>query len=187
MHTTLCGAVLTTAILCGVAACATAQTPAGALTFRKLTTSVAQVEGTQVRDLRIQWTREPGPAVAGQAQAAAPQTNVFSLLQEQTSTGGLRRERAPQLSATQLVVVVQDASGRELDWRTVMDPSTIRAEFPGPDGTLSGRVVEQRSSELLVSIPDVAGADRLRIYRPVWNGRDYDLEALGSVPLGPAR
>lgn len=187
MRTTLCGAVMATTILSGVAACATAQTPAGALTFRKLTTSVVQVEGTQARDLRIQWTREPGRTGADQGQAATPPSNVFSLLQEQTSTGGLRRERAPQLSATQLVVVVQDARGRELDWRTVTDPSTIRAEFPGPDGTLSGRIVEQRSSELLVSIPDVAGADRLRIYRPVWNGRDYDLEALGTVPLSRTR
>ncbi len=52
---------------------------------------------------------------------------------------------------------------------------------------LSGRVIERDEVELLVYIPDVAGADRIQIFSPVWNGKDYTLEPLGQLTIGSSR
>jgi hypothetical protein len=152
--------------------------------FRTLASNVSQAEVPGTRELRIQWTtaQPPPPGV----QATSP-LNTFTVLQQTRTTAGLRRERQPEVSANHLVVVVQDAAGRELDWRLVLNPRLVRAEVPGPDGQLTGRVIEQSSTELLVAIPDITGADRLQIYRPVWTGKDYNLEPLAQVVIGPVR
>jgi len=162
-------------------ACASAQT-SGMRPFRTLA-SVSQAEAPATRELRIQWTATPAQPGAQPAQTL----NSFTLLQQSRSTAALRRERQPEVSPNHLVVVVEDAGGRELDWRLVPNPRLIRAEVPGPDGQLTGRTLEQNSTEFLVAIPDVSGADRLRIYRPIWTGKDYNLEPLAQVFIGRTR
>ena len=110
---------------------------------------------------------------------------MFALLEQRVVPGGLRRERFPQLSYDRLVVVVQDAAGRELDWRLVPNPSIVRADAPGPDGRLRGGTIEVDGVELSIAIPDVAGADRVDIFRPRWTGAEYLLEPFGQVRLVP--
>ena len=143
---------------------------------------MAQVEASSVRELTIQWTTTP--AAAG---AQGKPVDAFALVRQRTSNGGLRRERQPELSADQIVVVVQNAAGRDLDWRLAPNTRIVRAEAPGPDGRLAGQVMERTSGELLVTIPDVPGADRVRLYRPVWNGKEYALEPLAEVMIGTGR
>src|SRR6185503_789505 len=162
-------------------ACLSAQTP-GSRSFRAVTTSVPQVETASVRELTIQWTTTP-PAAGAQGRSV----DAFTLIRQRTSNGGLRRERQPELSADQIVVVVQNAAGRELDWRLAPNTRIVRAEAPGADGRLAGQVMERPSAELLVTIPDVPGADRIRLYRPVWTGKEYTLEPLADVVIGSAR
>ena len=149
--------------------------------FRGLVSDVAQIPDVErVRQLRIATvTAEP---VAG----AAAEPRMFALLEQRVVPGGLRRERFPQLSYDRLVVIVRDAAGRELDWRVVPNPSIVRAEAPGPDGRLRGEIVEVDSVELSIAIPDVAGADRVYIYRPRWTGTEYLLDPFGQVRLAPS-
>ena len=167
------------------ASCAAAQTQAQpARPFSTLKANVAQVaNGDQVRELRIQW-------VVPRASSAAERARVpgsFRLLGQARFSGAPRRERQPEPSANDLVVVVQDAAGRDLDWRIMPNPRLIRAETPGPDGLLSGQVLERDEVELLVYVPEVAGADRIQIYSPVWNGKEFTLEPLGQVVIGSSR
>ena len=155
---------------------------------------LAQVRGVQrVRQLRIA-TAEP--ETPGQAPAVpAPQDRPLSLdpdatgpelalLEDRVVPGSLRRERRPQLSDDRLVVVVEDAAGRDLDWRIVPNPAIVRAEAPGPDGQLQGRTIEINPVELSIAIPDIAGADRVSLYRPRWTGTEYLLVPFGQVQLG---
>ena len=110
---------------------------------------------------------------------------MFALLEQRVVPGALRRERFPQLSSDRLVVVVRDAAGRELDWRLVPNPGIVRADAPGPDGRLQGGTIEVDSVELSIAIPDVAGADRVYIFRPRWTGTEYLLDPFGQVRLAP--
>jgi hypothetical protein len=163
-------------------ACASAQTSA-MRPFTTLARHVPQVDAHGTRELRIQWTTAPPQA----GSPSAPPANAFTLLDQRRLDGELRRERKPEISPNHLVVVVLDATARELDWRLVANPRVLRAEGPGPGGQLTGRVLEQGSAELLLTIPDVSGADRIQIYRPIWTGKEYRLEPLAQVSIGSGR
>jgi hypothetical protein len=168
-----------------VTACATAQTPEtpAARPFSNLKGTVAQASSSvETRELRIQWT----PARADAARTRAT-VGTFTLLGQVRFAGAPRRERQPEPSANDLVIVVQDSTGRDLDWRIIPNPRLIRAETPDQNGVLSGRVIERDQVELLVYIPDVAGADRIQIFSPVWNGKDYTLDPLGQLTIGSSR
>ena len=154
--------------------------PATPRSFRGLVSDVPQARDVQrVRQLRI-------ATVGAESDASGTaQPRMFALLEQRIVPGGLRRERFPQLSYDRLVVVVQDAAGRELDWRLVPNPGIVRAEAPGPDGRLQGETIEIDSVELSIAIPDVAGADRVYIFRPRWTGTEYLLDPFGEVRLSP--
>lgn len=154
--------------------------PAAPRSFRGLVSDVPQARDVQrVRQLRIA-TVDAEPDAGSTAQP-----RMFALLEQRVVPGGLRRERFPQLSYDRLVVVVQDAAGRELDWRLVPNPGIVRAEAPGPDGRLRGGTIEVDSVELSIAIPDVAGADLVYIFRPRWTGVEYLLDPVGQVRLAP--
>ena len=104
--------------------------------FRGLVSDVAQVRGVQrVRQLRI-------ATVAAEADTEGDaEPPIFALLEQRVVPGGLRRERFPQLSYDQFVVVVRDAAGRELDWRLVRNPAIVRA-----DVTAACKAGQSRSS-----------------------------------------
>lgn len=157
--------------------------PAAPRSFRGLVSDVPQARDVQrVRQLRIATVGAEGEA-ENTAQPAQPR--MFTLLEQRLVPGGLRRERFPQLSYDRLIVVVQDAAGRELDWRLVPNPGIVRADAPGPDGRLRGGTIEVDSVELSIAIPDVAGADRVYIFRPRWTGTEYLLDPFGQVRLAP--
>jgi len=174
-------AALALTVAIAFAACASAQTP-GTRRFRTLTETVVQPETAQTRELRVQWTASS--AVSGDAAQTA---NSFTLLQQRLTAGALRRERNPEVSVNHLVIVTQDSTGRDVDWRVVPNPRIVRAETPGPDGKLTGQVVDPGPVEMLLAVPDIPGAALLRIYKPIWNGKEYDLQPLGQVALGSGR
>ena len=153
--------------------------PAAPRSFRGLVSDVPQAGDVQrVRQLRIATTAGADPEAAGSSQP-----RMFALLEQRVVPGALRRERFPRLSYDRLVVVVQDAAGRELDWRLAPNPGIVRADAPGPDGRLRGGTIEVDSVELSIAIPDVAGADRVSIFRPRWTGAEYLLDPFGQVRL----
>lgn len=154
--------------------------PAAPRSFRGLVSDVPQARDVQrVRQLRIATVGVEPDA------GSTAQTRMFALLEQRVVPGGLRRERFPQLSYDRLVVVVQDAAGRELDWRLAPNPGIVRADVPGPDGRLRGGTIEIDSVELSIAIPDVEGADRVDIFRPRWTGSEYLLDLVGQVRLAP--
>ena len=181
---TLSRLLMALATMLGTAACATAQTPPSARPFSTLKASVAQVSNSaETRELRIQWAVPRASGTAGRTRVSGS----FTLLGQTRFSGAPRRERQPEPSVNDLVVVVQDATGRDLDWRIVPNPRLIRAETPGPDGLLSGQIIERDDVEMLLYIPDIPGTDRIQIFSPAWNGKDYTLDLLGQLTIGSAR
>ena len=166
------------------AACAAAQPMPAARAFDTLKANVSQVSnGNLTRELRIHWT---APRAATQG-ASTSSPNSFKLLGQVRFSGAPRRERQPEPSANDLVIVVQDSSGNDLDWRIIPNPRLIRSETPDRSGLLSGQLIERDEVELLVYVPDIAGAERIQIFSPVWNGREFALDPLGQVTIGSGR
>lgn len=166
------------------AACAAAQPMPAARAFGTLKANVSQVSnGNLTRELRIHWTAPR----AGTQGASTNSPNSFKLLGQVRFSGAPRRERQPEPSANDLVIVLQDSSGNDLDWRIIPNPRLIRSETPDRSGLLSGQLIERDEVELLVYVPDIAGAERIQIFSPVWNGREFTLDPLGQVTIGSGR
>ena len=94
--------------------------------------------------------------------------------------GPLVRERDPQWSEHELVVVALDAEGRETSWQKVRDPRVLRSEQPGPTGELQGEIFYRAETELVVVVPDAATAS-LHVYETRWNGSQFVLRPLGQI------
>jgi hypothetical protein len=106
----------------------------------------------------------------------------YSLVESRQTRGLMPRQRMPELSSDQILVVAMDEQGGQSGWTLIQDPRIIRAESPGPDGELSGQVLHLPSAEFLVSVPaDRAAA--LRFYRPFWTGKEFSLIFLGALTL----
>lgn len=152
-------------------------------TFAALARTVPQVAPDgQVLELRVHWTARP---ITGQAAGAVKPADSLVLTAQNLSSGFLRRERRPQLSADMLVLVVRAADGRELDWRTTPNPRILRAEIPQPDGRLTGQFFELPDVDLFIAIPRLLDASTVRVYQPRWTGTDYALDIVGDVSLTP--
>ena len=165
-----------------VARCASAQVP---LSFRTLSDSTPRATSptNRVREMRIKWSPPPGPAApAGQTKAP-----LMVMVDEKIVTGSVRRERQPQLSEDQLVIVQRRSDGGALDWVAVPDPRIIRAEVPGADGRLTGKVVHVTDTELLVAVPQLAATVKLSVYKPRWTGTEFLLDLVGEVALPRSR
>jgi hypothetical protein len=160
------------------AACSTAQTPgfppATQRSFAELRARVAPGDSSDGQELQLRWF-----AIEG---AARPASDV-TVLNHRRGIGPLPQERDPQLSEDRLVVISVDAIGRELDWRIVMDPRIVRAEFPDAQGRLSGRTFHRTEVNLLVDVPNNPDIVRLRIYAPQPTADGFVLNLLVTVDL----
>src|SRR5262245_44604549 len=137
---------------------------------------------TSGSELTIRWIVGAGPS-GTPAGGASPPLDQFDLVRRRAIEWTAVRERDPQLSLDQIVVVARDGDGRELGWQQIKDPRIIRAESPGPDGTLSGQILQRALTEIVVTLPAGMSATELRIYEPNWTGTEFVLRALGSVAV----
>jgi hypothetical protein len=151
----------------------------------KLGSSLALADAQTHRELRIHWqsfgkAESPSPALLNEQQLASG-----SGLTRKTSTvrtGALPRERSFELSTDHIFVVGVDEHDAVRWWRLIADPRLVRAEV--------GRTTEMQSqnyylsnADLVVECPDDPVLKQLRLYRPLWNGQEFQLELIGAVAL----
>lgn len=134
------------------------------------------------RVLGVAWSADKSalPAPASAQNRNAPGRVTLSRASARRA-GALPKQRSAELSPTQVVVVALDAEGRMRWCGLVADPRQLRAEAPGPDGELTGRVVYKESAEFVVSYPDDDRIAELRLYHPDWDGQNFSLELVGAV------
>lgn len=141
------------------------------------------VTAQTVREVRVRWE----PYIGAPAPQVAPGTeqpsSLFTLLERRRVPGSLPRQRNPELSSEQIVVVAVDAQGLEIDRQLIPDPRVLRGEGPGPSGELSGVVLHHAKTELLITLPDDPAITELRLYHPRWTGTAFVLDLLGIILL----
>src|SRR6476660_2704830 len=124
-----------------------------------------------IQDVRVRWeTFFTVPRAESDKRSAAEGVNIFTVLERRTGSGNLPRQRNPELSVDQILVIARDADGQLLDWQLVPDSRILRSEQPGPNGELSGQTVYRDSSELLITLPDDPKIKRIEFYQPRWTG-----------------
>lgn len=137
------------------------------------------------REVRIAWEADKAaiPRTAAAQHPNAPGRVALARAAERRE-GGLPKQRSAELSPDQLVVVALDAEGRMRWCGLVADPRLLRAEWPGADGELTGRVLYRESAEFFVAYPDDDSIKEIRLYHPDWDGRAFSLKPVGAVAPG---
>jgi hypothetical protein len=148
--------------------------------------------GQTIEQLRLRWgayPTAPAPIVAPNAPNAAttvpapPAPDAFTVLERSRAPGPLPRQRNPQLSADQLVVVAVNGAGETINTQLIPDPRILRAEKIGPTGEMSSQVLHRADVEFLVTIPDDPALSELRLYKPRWTGTTFVLDLVGTIAL----
>ena len=67
------------------------------------------------------------------------------------------------------------------------DQLVIRAEVPGADGRLTGKIVHIADTELLVVLTQLPATVKLSVYQPRWTGTEFLLDLVGEVALPRSR
>jgi hypothetical protein len=148
----------------------------------QVTATALVLEPVATRELRIRWTT----GSVSPPQSAKPETppaGAFSLVEERKYAEPPTLQRSLDLAAGRILLAAIDRNGRLKSWIVVADPRLIRAEEPGPGGTLTGRTLYLEETEFFVSLPDDPDIVDLRFYEPQPAGQTYTLAALGAVAL----
>ena len=137
-----------------------------------------------IHEIRVRWdTYLPGPPAKDARSIREAASNVFTLLERRTFSGKLPRQRNPQVTSDQIVVIARDVNGQLVDWQLIPDPLVLRSEQPGPKGDLSGQTFYRASGDFLITLPAEPSIKRIDLYHPRWTGTDFVLEIMGTVPL----
>ena len=137
------------------------------------------IANSAAAEITIRWVVTAASSGAPADPARVVPLNQFEVAGRGRVQGPLQRERDPQWSADELVLVAVDAAGREASWQKVRDPRVVRAELPGPSGELSGQVLHRPLAEIVAIVPDTAAS--LRIFETQWTGVQFVLRELGQV------
>ena len=142
-----------------------------------------------IEQLRLRWgayPTAPAPMVAPDAATtvpAPPAPDAFTVLERSQAPGPLPRQRNPQLSAEQLVVLAVNGAGETINTQLIPDPRILRAETVGPTGQMSSQVLHRADVEFLLTIPDDPALTELRLYKPRWTGSTFVLDLVGTIAL----
>jgi hypothetical protein len=135
-------------------------------------------------EARIRWDAESGaPGSNRLLRSQSTSTNGFSFIENRQARGPLPRQRMPELSPEQILVVIIDEQEQPKDWILIPDPRILRAESPDPNGELSGQVIYRPSAEFLVPISRDLLPATLKFYQPRWTGKAFAIYLLGAVAL----
>jgi len=93
------------------------------------------------------------------------------------------RQRNPELSLGQLVVVGVDMEGEEISRVYISDPRIIRSESISPTGKLSSEIIYKAKVEFPVIFTDNLAISRLMIYQPRWTGSEFILDLIAGSNL----
>jgi hypothetical protein len=166
----------------GLALPAVAQTERAAADLAaSLPTTASVMNDAVVPQLHVRWVAAESASEAPVRLSEVVSVNRFEVVTRSEVRGPLVRERDPQWSEHDLVVVAVDAAGRETSWQKVLDPRLLRSEQPGPTGELAGETFVRPEVELVVAVPD--GAASLHVYETTWSGEQFVLRQLGRIDV----
>ncbi len=135
------------------------------------------------QDIRVRWQGEATTAPTGIAERPVQPRGSFSALGRSAGAGSLQRQRSPELSTYQVLVLAVDAQKGLKGWSLIPDPRVLRAELPGPGGELRGQITYQSNAEFVVSLPDDPSITELRFYQPRWTGQAFALDLIEAIQL----
>jgi len=135
------------------------------------------------RELKIRWgnSTKSIPELKP-ASSAGDRISAVSVVDDNKRSGALPRNRSLELSPAHVFVAAVDAANKLRWWSIMPDPRVVRSESQTPSGELRSQEYYVSNVTFSVAFPDDSEIASLRFYHPVWNGTDFDLKLLTSVP-----
>jgi len=122
------------------------------------------------------------PAEQTQNSGERTQSPSAAIVEDKRRSGALSRSRSLELSPTQIFIAAVDAKNKLRWWSIVPDPRVVRSEIQTATGELRAQEHYVSNVTLVVAFPDDLEIANLRFYHPVWNGTEFDLKPLTTVP-----
>jgi hypothetical protein len=144
--------------------------------FDALRSAVPQATAPEALQIRVRWLADrpaPNPAQA---------TNQFQVIAMERVSPGAQRDRRPEVTPQNIVVVTLDKAGVERDWRIVQDPRVVRSESEAL-GALRGETLYYMDSELLLVVPALPDGARLQLYKVFSSNGVAMLDPFGQIDL----
>jgi hypothetical protein len=131
-------------------------------------------------ELSIQLRASPAADQWQSASVDATDTHTMDVLSSEPAASLPGRQRAPELSEDQLVVVAVDDAGNEIYRQIIIDPRLVRGELT-ESGELGDRTEFYLDEvQFAVTLPDDPRITELRLFKPEWNGAEFLLNPLAS-------
>lgn len=154
--------------------------------LRQRAESASAASGGPAMEWTIRWRAYAASAADLVNPAEAVPLGRFDLVaQRSMPADAVVRERNPEISEDQLILVAVDSDGRPLLWRAILDPRVVRAEGMSATGEMTGRVLHRADVEFAIALPLGSAAAELQIFTPRFTGTDWVLTRLGSVQRPP--
>src|SRR6266480_118630 len=141
-------------------------------------------DGDTYKELRVRWQSSGTSAQTGSANLLQiPTSGVLTPLASKNKNGALPRERSFELSTNQILIIGVDRNAELRWWRLLLDPRLVRSETPAPTGEISGEEYYLRSIDFIINYPDDPEIRELRVYHPLWTGKNFQLELISTLAV----
>jgi len=148
-----------------------------------LTDTPLNRDSNTYRTATVRWEAVEASAAPGAAPVDQHLGHARALAISATRVGSLPRQRSVELSIDQLMVIGVDENSRVLWWHTFADPRLVRSETPGVNGELKNESFYLPRVDFSIAYPDDSGIRTLSLYHPIWNGKNFQLQAVGSLTV----
>jgi hypothetical protein len=129
----------------------------------------------------IHWAVKPSSPAGPTGSQGTAESHALSILERASREGSLPRPRSLELSEEQVLVVAIGADNQLRWWTLIPDPRLMRAEFPGPNGELTGQTVMRTEADFSVAYPADPSITELRFYHPRLTDGGFVLETIGTA------
>lgn len=131
----------------------------------------------------IHWAVKPSSPDSPTGAQGQAESHALSILERASREGSLPRPRSLELSEEQVLVVAVGADNQMRWWTLIPDPRLTRAEFPGPNGELTGQTVVRTEADFSVAYPADPSITELRLYHPRLTDGGFVLETIGAAAV----
>jgi len=147
----------------------------------RVDSSLVNLDSNTYRELRVRLQSSGTASEHGLLKEAGP--GVVSLLAAEKKNGKLPRDRVLDLSPNQVLLIAVDASGKLRWWRLFLDPRLVRAEVPDASGQLNNQEHYLNTVDFVIDYPSEVGISEVRLYHPLWTGKEFQLELIGKLTV----
>ena len=136
------------------------------------------------KELRVRWQSSSTSTQTGSVNLLqSPTSGVLAAVASTTKHGSLPRDRSFELSTNQILVIALDRNTELRWWRLLLDPRLVRSEAPVTSGETRGEEYYLTSVDFVIPYPGDPEIRELRLYRPLWTGKNFQLELISTLAV----